>query len=129
MAEDPRMSNNVGRVKCEREIDLALQAWTLSLDAADALENLADADVPAGPINSIREIAEDPHFIARGAFEAVTVDDEVRHLPAVHPKLDVTPALTRWPGPELGEHTIEVLRDWLAASDVEIETWRTSNIL
>jgi len=129
MAEDPRMSNNVGRVNCEREIDLALQAWTLSLDAADALENLADADVPAGPINSIREIAEDPHFIARGAFEAVTVDDEVRHLPAVHPKLDITPALTRWPGPELGEHTIEVLRDWLAASDVEIETWRTSNIL
>jgi len=50
-------------------------------------------------------------------------------LPAVHPKLDATPAVTRWPGPEIGEHTVEVLHGWLGASDIEIENWRTSKIV
>lgn len=129
LADDPRMQDNVGRVRCEREIDAALQVWTSGLDAEVALQHLDTADVPAGPINSIREIAEDPHFIARGAFEPVMVDGEQRHLPAVHPKLEATPAVTRWPGPEIGEHTDEVLQDWLGASDAEIENWRTSKIL
>ena len=129
LANDPRMQDNVGRVGCEREIDAALQDWTSGMDADSALQQLDDTDVPAGPINSIREIAEDPHFMARGAFEPVMVNGEPRHLPAVHPKLDATPAVTRWPGPEIGEHTVEVLHDWLGASDVEIENWRTSKIV
>ena len=93
------------------------------------MQQLDETDVPAGPINSIREIAEDPHFIARGAFETVMVNGKPRRLPAVHPKLDATPAVTRWPGPEIGEHTVEVLHDWLGASDIEIENWRTSKIV
>ena len=128
-ASDPRMQDNIGRVKCEREIDQALKDWTSGLDAEIALQHLDQVDVPAGPINSIREIAEDPHFMARGAFEPVMVNGKPRHLPAVHPKLDATPAVTRWPGPEIGEHTNEVLQDWLGVSDVEVENWRTSKIL
>jgi len=129
LANDNRMQDNIGRVKCEQEIDRALQDWASENNAEQALQKLEMADVPAGPINSIRDIADDPHFIARGAFETVTVNGESRKLPAVHPKLDGTPAVTSWPGPELGEHTTEVLREWLDVSDSEIETWRTSKIV
>ena len=98
LADDPRLSNNIGRVSHEAEIDAALAAWTASQNLAAVLRALETADVPAGPVNSIADIAADPHFQARDNFELVTVRKETRRLPAVHPRLLDTPAETHWAG-------------------------------
>lgn len=129
LADDPRLSNNIGRVRHEAEIDSALASWTASLNLAAVLGALEVVDVPAGPVNSIADIAADPHFQARDSFESVTVHGETRRLPAVHPRLQGTPSETRWAGPELGEHTNEVLAEWLDVDADECENWRSAGII
>ena len=129
LAEDPRLSGNRGRVEHESEIDEVLAAWCATHSSVDALEILDKADVPAGPVNSIADIAADPHFQARGTFETIQVGGEQRRVPAVHPLLADTPATTRWAGPDLGEHTEQVLVDYLHATLEELQTWRAQQLI
>ena len=129
MADDVRFENNAGRVRHEVEIDQVLAGWSASLDAADALQTLEQAAVPAGPINSIADITADPHFQARGCFEPVTVRGESRVVPAVHPKLSKTPGGTDWAGPELGQHTESVLRQWLDAKAESLRAWEQAGVI
>ena len=74
LAEDPRLSHNAGRVEHEKLIDDALAAWTRSLDSAEVLSRLEEADVPSGPIYSVADIMDDPHYRAREMFHRVEID-------------------------------------------------------
>jgi len=68
------------------------------------------ADVPAGRIFSVADMFVDPQFIARDMIKRFSLPGgQPIDLPGVTPKLSETPGGTRWLGPELGEHTDEVL--------------------
>ena len=129
LANDDRLASNPGRVEHERLIDAALQTWTGSQNADSVLHQLAQAEVPAGAINSIGDIAADPHFIARDTFEEVLVRGQPRQIPAIHPKLSSTPGESRTGGPALGEHTDEVLREWLSVTDEVLHQWRKTGAI
>lgn len=120
MATDPRMATNPGRVTHEKEIDDALRAWCAANDAAHILAELDKAQVPGGPIYSVADMFNDPHFQARGMFENVSVNGKPLAIPAIMPKLAGTPGGTSWPGPEVGSHSDEVLREVLKLGDEEI---------
>lgn len=120
LANDPRLATNPGRVQHEKEIDDALADWCAAHDAAHILKALDDAQVPGGPIYSVADMFADPHFQARGLFEHVTVNGKPLAIPAILPKLAATPGATEWPGPEIGSHSDEVLRDVLGLRDDEI---------
>lgn len=129
LAEDVRLADNRGRVANEAEIDALLSAWSATVSSVEALDILDAADVPSGPVNSIADMVQDPHFQSRGMFESLPVNGEPRLMPAVHPKLTQTPASSRWAGPELGQHTDEVLRSWLDAGQEDIAAWRAQRLL
>ena len=129
LAEDDRLADNRGRVANEAEIDALLSAWSATVSSVEALDILDAADVPSGPVNSIADMVQDPHFQSRGMFESLPVNGEPRLMPAVHPKLTQTPASSRWAGPELGQHTDEVLRSWLDAGQEDIAAWRAQRLL
>ena len=82
LADDPRLSDNAGRVEHQEEVDGAISRWTATLDAGDVLERLAEASVPSGPIYSVEDMMRDPHFIERGMFETVQVDGNPLKIPA-----------------------------------------------
>jgi crotonobetainyl-CoA:carnitine CoA-transferase CaiB-like acyl-CoA transferase len=121
MADDPRYATNALRVENEAEIDQALAAWTASRPASEVLRLLEDAEVPVGLLYSAADIAHDPHYRARGMFEEVEVGGRALKIPAVVPKLSLTPGRTEWPGPALGAHNREVLGGLLGLSDGEID--------
>ena len=129
LAGDLRLHDNQGRVANEPLIDAALAAWCAEHASAEALDSLDAADVPAGPVNSIADIAADPHFQSRGAFESVSVAGVERKMPAVHPRLTDTPATSRWAGPELGEHTSTVLSELLDAAPSQLDLWREQGVI
>lgn len=129
LAEDARLSDNRGRVQHEAEIDERLASWSATLSSVDALDILDAADVPAGPVNSIADMVDDPHFKARGMFESLPVNGQPRLMPAVHPRLGQTPARSDWAGPELGQHTDEVLGSWLNVDSRQLESWRAQKLL
>jgi formyl-CoA transferase len=53
----------------------------------------------------------DPQYMARQMIQRFKWQDgQEITLPSVTPKLSETPGETRWLGPELGEHTDEVLQ-------------------
>jgi len=120
MATAPAMANNEGRVRHEREIDLALSHWCLSLDSADLLEILEQERVPAGPIYNVEDMMSDKHFQARGLFEHVEINGKPLTIPAMMPKLVKTPGRTDWSGPTLGEHNTEILGELLGLSEDDI---------
>ena len=129
MAHDPQLVNNAGRVPRTEEIDEAIQAWCSTQHIDAALATLQAADVPVSKIYSVRDMLHDPQFLARSMFEQHLFKDGTPvKLPAVTPKLSETPGGTRWIGPELGEHTDEVLAS-LGCSPEQIAALRSEGVL
>jgi crotonobetainyl-CoA:carnitine CoA-transferase CaiB-like acyl-CoA transferase len=129
MAEDPRYATNADRVEHEHEVDGAISAWTLTLSAHDVVARMEAAEVPVGLLYSAEDILADPHYAARGMFETVEVGGRPLKLPAMVPKLAETPGGTEWPGPELGAHNREVLREVLGLQDEEIDRLAREGVL
>ncbi|PPE64882.1 CaiB/BaiF CoA transferase family protein [Caldimonas caldifontis] len=112
LGQDPALADNVGRVKRVAEIDAAIGAWTAARTVAEVLDVLNAAQVPAGRIYTARDIAEDPHYRARGMIEAVTTADGLTlEVPGIVPKLSRTPGAITRRAPTLGEDTEAVLRE------------------
>lgn len=129
MADDPRLTDNAGRVAHEKEIDEAITAWTQTLDSSEVLARLAEAAVPSGPIHSAADMFEDPQFQARGLFEEIRVDGEPLRVPALIPFLSDTPGRTDWGGPAVGAHNDEVFGGTLGLSEAEIESLRERGVI
>ncbi len=122
MAVDPRLANNAGRVEHEAEIDRVLADWCGQHTSADIVKMLDQNRVPAGPIYNAEDMFNDPHFRDRGLFERVEINGEPLEIPAMLPRMNGTPGATEWPGPAVGEHTEQVLRDVLGMTATEIRS-------
>ena len=108
MADDPELAHNPGRVAREADIDAAIAHWCAGLDSHRAIALLEAAEVPVGPIYSVADMFEDPHFRARGLFEEFPVQGRPLAIPAIAPRLADTPGRTDWTGPAVGSHNEEV---------------------
>ena len=129
LADDARLADNAGRVAHEQDIDDAITAWTSSLDADDVLTQLDAASVPSGPIYSVVDMMQDPHYQARGLFEEVDIDGTPLKIPAMPPLLSDTPGATSWPGPPVGTHTREILGGLLGLSDAELDALHQEGVV
>ncbi|OQR93313.1 formyl-coenzyme A transferase [Thraustotheca clavata] len=114
---------NVERVEYVADIDEAIGKWTSTLTLNEVLAKLDEAKVPVGPINSIAEMTQDPHYAARNMFESVEIPGHSKPLqiPSVTPKLSGTPGQTKWPGKPLGADTKWCLSSVLGMSQTDIE--------
>jgi formyl-CoA transferase len=129
LADDPALAKNAGRVQRVEEIDAAIGQWTAERSVDEAVAALAQAQVPAGKIYTIADIAADAHYAARGMLEAITLDDGSRlSVPGFVPKLSLTPGGHRRNAPALGQDSDEVLRE-LGVTDAQIQAMRERGIL
>ena len=129
LANDPRLSDNKGRVQHESEIDAVLASWCLSLPAESVLNIMAEYRVPAGPIYNVEDMMEDPHFNERGLFENVEIDGKPLKVPAIMPKLAGTPGKTDWPGGDVGEFNREVFEDLLELNQDELMKLKSQKVI
>jgi formyl-CoA transferase len=110
LGTDPALAGNAGRVARVAEIDAAIGAWTASRTVVDVLDALNRAAVPAGRIYTAKDIADDPHYRARGMLQTVTTADGLSvEVPGVVPKLSLTPGAITRRAPTLGEDNDAVL--------------------
>ncbi|NUO51577.1 MAG: CoA transferase, partial [Polyangiaceae bacterium] len=129
LAEEPALERTDGRVAHVDRIDEAIEAWTTSRPVAEALAALEAADVPAGRIYSAADVHGDPHVRAREVIERHTLSDGTPiDLVGAVPKLEATPGATKWVGPELGEHTAEVLAT-LGIDGEQLESLRKQGVV
>ncbi|WCM91740.1 CoA transferase [Acidovorax sp. NCPPB 2350] len=112
LADAPDLAGNAGRVARVDEIDAAIGAWTAARPVGEVMETLAAARVPAGKVYTARDIAQDPHYRARGMLLAQeTRDGHTLEVPGICPKLSATPGSIRSSAPRLGDDTDAVLRE------------------
>ena len=66
LGEDPRFASNESRVANADELNGLLAQATAKWSKADLLETCNAKGVPAGPINQLDEVFDDPQVLARG---------------------------------------------------------------
>ncbi len=129
LAQDPQLARNDGRVARTEEIDRAIQDWTAQHTVDFVVSHLSAADVPVAKIFSVKDMLNDPQFLARNMFEQHNLPDgQALKVPAISPKLSATPGQTQWLGPELGQHSDEILHA-LGYTPAQIAAWRQRGIV
>ncbi|MEF9874007.1 MULTISPECIES: CaiB/BaiF CoA transferase family protein [Micrococcaceae] len=115
LANDQSLLTTEARGSREAELNGAIEAFTGSLPLPQVLDALDAAGVPAAPVYDAASIAQDEHYLARGMIETheVKVDQEPEliRFPGVVPRIPGHQGEVKWVGPDLGEHTEEVLKD------------------
>ncbi len=121
-AADERFARNQNRVRHRAVLVPLLESIFKTRGKSDWLAALEAAKVPCGPINNLAEALADPHVISRNMVhrwqgaQAHPLADAI-DLVASPLKLSATPVRNDLPPPLLGEHTAEVLADWLGAGE------------
>jgi crotonobetainyl-CoA:carnitine CoA-transferase CaiB-like acyl-CoA transferase len=129
LAADPALAGNAGRVARREEIDRAIGRWTEARDRGEVIAAMEAAGVPVGPIYSVADMVTDAHFQARGLFEEVVAPGGPLKVPAIAPRLETAPGRSEWAGPEVGEHTDQVLRERLGLAPDEIARLRSAGVI
>jgi crotonobetainyl-CoA:carnitine CoA-transferase CaiB-like acyl-CoA transferase len=130
LADDPRFATNQDRLAHVDELDQIIGAWTAGVDRHEALRALEAADVPVGPIYSVADIFQDPHYWARQML--VRAEDERLGsvvVPGVAPKFSATPGGQSWLGPDLGADTDAVLHDLLGLGREQLDALRAAGVI
>ena len=100
------------------EIEAALAAKT----ALEWVDVLNAAGVACGPLHTIASMIDDPQVVHRGILQEIPDPNSGRLRFVANPiRLSDTPVAYDRPPPRLGEHSTEVLTDWLELSPVEAE--------
>ncbi|MER8417484.1 CoA transferase [Mesorhizobium sp. M1329] len=130
LAADRALDKNAGRVAERERVMAAMRTAMLLHDRALLAEKLRSAGIPAGEVNTVREILGDPHMKARGMVGAFE-----------HPSAGRVPALrtpVRYEGfddpdigvpPQLGGDTDRILSEELGLDAAEIDALKIEGVI
>ncbi|MFV0432734.1 MAG: CaiB/BaiF CoA transferase family protein [Leucobacter sp.] len=116
LASAPELQSNEGRWEARELLDDAIGAWTAGLTSGEALRLLDEAGVPSGPIYTAEDVCSDEQYAARHMVQRFDVHDgealvEGVGFPGIVPVFGGRSLPIRHVGPDLGEHTREVLSE------------------
>ncbi len=114
LADNPRYATNRARVEHRRELYDLLYELTKKKTAAEWLSGLEALGVPAGAVNDLRGVFEDPQILHRGMKATVEYPDAPGgsvNLIGNPIKYSGTPVTYRRPPPRMGQHSEEILAE------------------
>ncbi len=114
LADDPRFKTVKDRATNRAVFNDVFHPITRRFKRADLLPKLDVAGVPAGPINTVEDVFNDPQIRERGIrIDTPNAKAKKGSTPGLRSPLIMDGAATASPrpAPALGEHTDEVLRD------------------
>jgi len=129
-ASDARFSSNRGRVENRAVLLPLIRQATVFRSTQAWMEALEPAGVPCGPINRIDQVFDDPQVKAR-KLRVELPHPVAGSVPLVaNPiRLSGSPVEYRRAPPLLGQHTEQVLADWLDLSGDELRRLRDDAII
>jgi len=112
---DVRFVNNTARREHIHALEIELNAHFATRTTSEWLQNLKQFEIPCAPIQDIAQAAQDPQILAREMIVQVN-DAEAGRQRIINTPLRFSDmsAGVRTSAPQLGEHTDEILREWLA---------------
>lgn len=129
VGRDPRYASNSLRRAARAEIVARIQAIIAEQPRAHWLQLFEQARIPAGPINRVDEVAEDPELVRRGLFYSVMQDDTRVPQVGLGIRVDGNAHTFRTPPPRLGQDSAAVLREWLSLDEADIARLKQSNTI
>jgi crotonobetainyl-CoA:carnitine CoA-transferase CaiB-like acyl-CoA transferase len=129
-ADDPRFRTNADRVEHRRQLSTLLEPVMRQKPAQEWIETLRVHGIPCGRIQSVSEVCDSPQVQARNMVVSLEHPKAgpIR-VTGVPIKLSETPGAVMTPPPLLGEHTTQVLGDWLQIPPAEVEDLRQAGAI
>lgn len=129
LVDDPRFRTMEDRLDNVDELDAIVADWMANHTREEVVETFETNEAAIGPVYNMADIFEDPQFDARDAV-VVVEDDEYGEVPmrGVFPKFSKTPGSVDHAGPQLGEHTREVLSKRTSVTESEVERLADENV-
>ena len=131
LAHMPEYRGNQARVANSAALDALIGDWSRQYDTDTLSMRLARANIPASKVYTAADIAADPQFRDRQMVREIVdpaFDKPVLHSGVV-PRIDGAPDGIRWPGPSIGAHSQDILREFLDLDDAAIAALRGAGVV
>jgi crotonobetainyl-CoA:carnitine CoA-transferase CaiB-like acyl-CoA transferase len=119
-SKNEKYQTNTARIANRIEVDAMVGAELKNIASTDLIPLLRKHGIPVGPVNTVAEALANEHTVARNMIvktpHAVIEDLKGLGTPL---KMKDTPTSVRYPPPRLGEHTQEVLREYLDQASID----------
>jgi len=130
LKEDPRFKNMSNRISNRKVLIKLLENKFITDNTKNWLKKLLDLKVPAGPVNDIKEVLTNEYASERNLIKYIT-NSEGQNVPNISNPVnfDCTPVEYNLPPPLLGEHTHEILNEWLGYSDKKMNSLKKLGVI
>jgi formyl-CoA transferase len=125
---DARFATPDTRLQHEAEVNEIVSSWTRQRTKHEAMAQLSGVGVPAGAVLDSMELTNEPSFYERGILQTMTHGERKMTMPTWPVRFDGVPTEVK-PAPLLGEHTAEVLGDWLGLDAAAVADLRRDGIV
>ena len=125
---DERYATPDARLQREAEVDAIVTGWTKERTKQEAMAQLSAVGVPAGAVLDTQELIDEPSFYERGILQQMTHGERKMVMPTWPVRFEGVPTKVE-PAPLLGEHTTEVLSDWLGLDAAEVAQLKQDGIV
>lgn len=125
----PRFETADARRENEAEVDAMVADWTRRHSKHDAMRIIGAAGIPAGAVLDTNELLHDPTFEQRGITQTIQHPKLGAYKMATFPvRFSGRPTPLR-PAPLLGQHTDDVLTEWLGLGSDDVGALRESGVI
>jgi formyl-CoA transferase len=129
LADDPAYASPEARIKHLDEVFRMIEQWTMRHTKHEVMQTLMEADVPCGPILSMKDLIEDRALATRGIIADVEHPQRGTFKTVGCPLVLSESPVEITSSPLLGEHTADILREVMGYDDAELDRLRAQGVI
>ncbi|MDF1731987.1 MAG: CoA transferase [Minwuia sp.] len=130
LTTDPRFADMESRIANDTAIETIIAGWAKRFDATEVERRLMVVNLPAARVATLDEVAVNPQLQHRGHFVEVEHPQQGR-VPVAGPAIRYSdsPPVGTPRIPMLGEHSEEILREWLKYDPARIRALTAADVI
>lgn len=130
LLDDPKFNRHQARMENVEAVETIVQEWMGARSADEILERMDEAGIPCTKVAEIPDVLSNPQL--RHRQQVVDVEHPkagpvTMHGVTMH--LSDTPLGIRRPAPSLGEHSAEILGDWLGYDSARVRELSAEGVI